>query len=183
MLDSIMENRWYFILEGMLLVLLGALAIALPQLTTIGFGLFVGIFLLLAGCVMAFRAFKLKEEKGVFWPSIMAGTLSIIAGALMLRFLEQGIYILTLLLTIYLSFEGVSKIFLSYTLKPLKSWGYVLLSGIMTILLAAIIISGMPGIAEWTIGLLFGVHLLVSGFSMISIGIELEKTMHKKMGI
>jgi uncharacterized membrane protein HdeD (DUF308 family) len=51
--------------------------------------------------------------------------------------------------------------------QVLRSWVWVLLTGIANVILALIIWAGFPGTAEWVLGLLFGINLLLWGFSLV----------------
>jgi len=175
MIEKMKENRWLFFFEGFLFILLGFVAIILPQLATFSLGITFGLILLISSLMLAYKAFKFRKEKDIFWSSLLSGVVSFLAGMLMFKYFGAGIYILTTLLVIYLSFEGLSKIILSVMLKPLTNSFMLMLSGIITLLLAMIIMAGLPGTATIVLGLLFGVHLLVSGFSMISLAFGFGK--------
>jgi uncharacterized membrane protein HdeD (DUF308 family) len=57
-----------------------------------------------------------------------------------------------------------------------KAWGWVLLSGIVDIVLAVIIISGMPGTAIWVLGLLVGINLLMMGISIVMVALAVRRS-------
>jgi uncharacterized membrane protein HdeD (DUF308 family) len=44
-----------------------------------------------------------------------------------------------------------------------ERWSWLLLSGVMDLLIAFIIVAGLPGSAEWAIGLLVGINLVLGG--------------------
>jgi uncharacterized membrane protein HdeD (DUF308 family) len=56
-----------------------------------------------------------------------------------------------------------------------ERWSWLLVAGIMDLLIAAIIISGLPGSAEWAIGLLVGINLLFGGASLIGMALAVRK--------
>jgi uncharacterized membrane protein HdeD (DUF308 family) len=80
-----------------------------------------------------------------------------------------GVLTLTLAVAIYyFGAQGVTQIITAIAQRSvLRSWVWVVLGGVVNILLAAIIISGWPGTAEWTLGLLFGISLLMWGLSLV----------------
>jgi len=177
MFEQLRKEKGIFYFEGALFIILGILAIVLPQIMTVSLGIMAGVFLVLAGIVMFFRGLRLKT-RGIFWSSTLAGIVSLIIGVLILMNLTAGIYALTLLLIAFLCFEGIFKIILANILKPAANWGYMLFSGITALVLAFLIVIGLPATAFWALGLIFGVYLLVAGFSMIAFGIGLGKTTH-----
>jgi uncharacterized membrane protein HdeD (DUF308 family) len=50
-------------------------------------------------------------------------------------------------------------------------WSWLLVAGLMDIFIAFIIIAGLPGSAEWAIGLLAGVNLLFGGATLIGMAL------------
>jgi uncharacterized membrane protein HdeD (DUF308 family) len=78
-----------------------------------------------------------------------------------------GILSLTLVVAAYFAAQGVVQIITALTHRhAIPSWIWMLFSGVVNIVLAALIFSGWPGTAEWTLGLLFGINLLVWGLSL-----------------
>jgi uncharacterized membrane protein HdeD (DUF308 family) len=51
-------------------------------------------------------------------------------------------------------------------------WGWMLASGIIDLILAAIIIAGLPGTAAWALGLLVGINLLIGGAALIGMALH-----------
>ena len=52
------------------------------------------------------------------------------------------------------------------------SWGWMLVSGLADLALAAIIIMGWPGSITWILGLLVGINLLTSGWAIVMVALE-----------
>ncbi len=175
MLESIKQKGWLFILEGIILTLMGIIAISIPQIMTISISLVIAIMLLVTGIIEFYRAFVVKEEKEISWPFSLTGLLRILAGILMFKYLNIGAYVITILMILYFSFIGFSKIIVSIILKSIKYSKFLLISGVISICFALFIMIGLPTISEWLIGLLFGIHLLTSGFAMIALGIGVKK--------
>ena len=51
-------------------------------------------------------------------------------------------------------------------------WGWMLVSGIIDLILAAIIWGGLPGTAEWALGLLVGINMVFGGSAMIAMALH-----------
>ena len=52
-----------------------------------------------------------------------------------------------------------------------RRWGWMLTAGVMDIIVAAIIVAGLPGSALWAIGLLVGINLLFGGATLIGVAL------------
>ncbi len=51
-------------------------------------------------------------------------------------------------------------------------WGWMLVSGIVDLFLAAIIFAGLPGTAAWAIGLLVGINMMFGGIALIMMALH-----------
>lgn len=166
-MENTVRDHWkLFLFEGIIFILLGILAIALPNFATLSVELFIGWLFLLGGIVQAYRVFQ-SRGRNDFWLSLISPILAIIVGLLLLAYPLTGILTLTFLLAIYFLIEGIAKIAVSLKLKPLKSWGWMLLSGLLSIALGAIIFAGWPGTAVWVLGLLVGINMLFFGWALV----------------
>jgi uncharacterized membrane protein HdeD (DUF308 family) len=80
--------------------------------------------------------------------------------------------------------EGIFQIVASLSYRDVfpDSWGWMLASGIIDLILAALIIKGWPSTASWALGLIVGVNLITSGAAVIMValaGRSLVKTLAK----
>lgn len=160
--------------EAILFILLGLIAIAAPQIFTFGVTLLIGAIFLAAGIVQIIHLFQINESQG-FWATLMSAILNLAIGALMLFFPLAGIFSLTYLLIAYFLIDGILKIYYSFNLKAYQRWGWVLFSGLLSLGLAALIYTGLPGSAVWVVGLLVGINMLFFGGSVLGLAFSLPK--------
>jgi uncharacterized membrane protein HdeD (DUF308 family) len=91
-----------------------------------------------------------------------------------------GVLTLTLALIIFFVVEGISAILLAIEhRRHLPSWGWILLSGLVDLLLAFLIWDGWPSSAGWAIGLLVGINMVFVGVSLIMTSIAARKIVPK----
>jgi uncharacterized membrane protein HdeD (DUF308 family) len=171
--QSVREHWVLFLIEGIVLVVLGILAIVVPPLATIAFTLFLGWLFLISGIVGLFTTFWARQAPG-FWWSLFSAVLAIAAGLVLLAWPVSGAVSLTLLLIVFFTIEGVLSIM--YALEHKKElsgrWGWMLASGIIDLVLAAIILIGLPGTAVWALGLLVGINMLFGGSALIAMALH-----------
>lgn len=168
-----MHDHWlWFVIEGVVLVILGALAIVVPPLATLGVTIFLGWLFLISGVVGLVMTFMTRGAPG-FWWSLVSGILGVIAGLVLLVYPLTGALSLTLVVTAFFIVEGVASIMYALEHRKVLSgrWGWMLASGIVDLILAAIILAGFPGTALWAIGLLVGINMLFGGASLIGLGL------------
>jgi uncharacterized membrane protein HdeD (DUF308 family) len=167
-MNTVHNNRGILIFEGVLFILLGLLAIGLPGLFTLGFELTIGWIFLIAGGVQIYRAIRARELPG-FGMALGSGVLSLLVGVLLIAYPLNGILTLTILLTIFFLLEGIIKIAMGFQMRPIHGWGWVIFSGVISLIMGGIIVSGWPQTAIWVIGLLVGINMLFYGFSLLSL--------------
>jgi uncharacterized membrane protein HdeD (DUF308 family) len=171
--QSIREHWVLFLIEGIVLVVLGILAIIVPPLATITFTLFLGWLFLISGIMGLITTFWARHSPG-FWWSLLSAVLAIAAGIVLLVWPISGAISLTLLLIVFFIIEGVLSIM--YALEHKKElsgrWGWMLASGIIDLILAAIILLGLPGTAAWALGLLVGINMLFGGSALIAMALH-----------
>ncbi|BAY32145.1 hypothetical protein NIES2107_40310 [Nostoc carneum NIES-2107] len=154
------------LLTGILLIVLGVIAIAVPTVSTIFAETWVAVILASAGFAKLFYAYNTRQSGGFLW-KLLLGVLYIATGIMLLIYPSTGIFTLTLLLGSFLLTEGVFELILAFKLRPQQNWTWVLGDGIITLVLGAMIWFQWPFDAPWVIGTLLGVSILFTGVSRL----------------
>ena len=174
---AVREHWKAFLFEGILLVVLGLAAMIVPPLASLAVAIFLGWMFLISGVVGLALTFWARQMPG-FWWSLISAALAVLAGLVLLARPVQGVLTLTIVISAYFLAEGVTTIMyaLEHRRELSERWSWMLFAGIVDILIAAMIISGLPGSAEWAIGLLVGINLLFGGASMIGMALAARKS-------
>jgi uncharacterized membrane protein HdeD (DUF308 family) len=173
MVTSLNEHWRLFLAEGIILVILGLAAIIIPPIATLAVELLFGWLFLISGIAGAITTFMMRQAPG-FWWSLVSAILSIAVGVVMLLWPLSGVLTLTLLLITFFIIEGAASIMFALEHKRELSgrWGWMLASGIVDLILAAIILAGLPGTAAWALGLLVGINLVFGGTALIGMALH-----------
>jgi len=165
-----------FLIEGIILVVLGLAAIILPPLASLAVTILLGWMLMISGIAGPALTFWARGMPG-FWWSLLSAVLAIGAGMILLVQPVQGTLTLTIVVGAYFLAEGVATIMyaLEHRRELSERWSWLLVAGILDILIAGMIITGLPGSAEWAIGLLVGINLLFGGATMIGMALAARK--------
>jgi len=167
---SVFHDHWrLFLLEGIVLVLLGMLAIAVPPLASLAATVFLGWLLLISGLMGLISTLRARHAPGFGW-SLLSALLGLAAGLILLLWPASGTLSLTTVLIAFLFVEGIASIF--YAVEHRRGttgrWGWMLSSGIIDVVLAVILLLGLPGTAFWALGALLGINLLFGGGALIA---------------
>jgi len=121
----IRENSRTLKIEGIVLLILGVLAIILPTLFTLGIEVLIGILLVVGGAVSIYRSYTLKGLPGSTM-SLGMGILSVIVGVLFLGYPLHGMVALTVMLGVLFLIKGVAEISIALQHRHWVAWGWIL---------------------------------------------------------
>ncbi len=174
---AVREHWKAFLIEGILLVVFGLAAIIVPPLASLAVTILLGWLFLISGVAGLVLTFWARHMPG-FWWSLISAVLAVVAGVILLARPVQGTLTLTIVVGAYFLAEGVATIMyaLEHRRELSQRWSWLLVAGIMDLVIAAIIITGLPGSALWAIGLLVGINLLFGGASLIGMALAARKT-------
>ena len=164
-----------FLAEGIVLIVLGFIALLAPHFFTVAIVISLGWILLIGGTLLIIRALSLFRMPG-FGLWLFMGLLQFVIGYLFLTQPLEGILTLTMLMTLFFALEGVAKISFALMMRPLAHWGTVLFSGLTALFLALVVWMSWPGTAEWLLGLLFGINMLMGGWSLVTISLRFKNS-------
>jgi uncharacterized membrane protein HdeD (DUF308 family) len=171
---SALRENWYLLLiEGIILALLGAAAILVPQVATLAVTILLSWVFLISGIVGLITTFMMRQAPGFGW-SLFSAAVAIAAGITLIGWPVSGALSLTILLIAFFILEGIATIMYALEHKRELSgrWGLLLASGIVDLALAAIILAGLPGTAAWALGLLVGINMLMGGGALIGLALH-----------
>jgi len=169
-----LHQHWVlYLVEGVVLVVLGLIAVVIPPLATLTVTILLGWLFLVSGVMGLITTFWMRQAPG-FWWALVSAVLGIGVGALLLALPVSGAFSLTIVLVAFFIIEGVASIMFALDHKRELSgrWGWMLLSGIIDLVLGAMIFVGLPSTAVWAIGLLVGINMVFGGSALIAMALH-----------
>ncbi len=162
---------------GVLLVLAGLYALLYFGYATVAATYVLGALLLAGGVFYAVNAFSARKWTiGLF--DVLASVLYVIAGIVALRQPLVAAGVVTLILAVMYIFQGITRSVASVTLRP-PQWGWMLFNGLVTLFLGFIIFAQWPASSLWLLGVLVGIDMLLSGWTMIISGMAIHRLTSK----
>jgi len=168
------ERTGWMMIWGIVMLICGIAAIALPWASGIGVVIVVAWVLLFAAVSHLVFAFHTHGVGGVLWQILLALIYGA-AGVFMLRNPLAGLVTLTLVLAIFLLIEAALETALYFQVRGKVNAGWILFDAIVTLILAILIWSQWPSSALWFIGTIIGVSLIFSGISRISLASAMRR--------
>lgn len=153
---------------GIFVVIMGMLAIAAPQVSGLAVTAIVATVLVVSGIAQTIFAFGAPTfGRGLL--ALLFGAITAVAGACIFANPMFGLTTLTILVIAYFVVDGIYHLVAYFQLKR-AGRGWLLLGGLVSLVLAAMLYADFPSSSEWAIGLLVGIRLLMNGWTMIMLG-------------
>jgi uncharacterized membrane protein HdeD (DUF308 family) len=171
------NHSTWFIVYGVLLVLLGVVAILAPGLATLAVGLTVGWLLLLGGAFGLVAVISSGRAAPGFWWNLITAIICALAGLSLLTQPLVGVLTLTVILAAYLLASGITQMIqaFQYRSEIPNAWTWMLISGLVNVALGLIIVFGLPGTAIWVLGLLVGINLVMTGAAIVAAAVAVRR--------
>ncbi len=157
------EHKSKYILQSVIFIIAGVLAAAFPATTALNVELIVGAILLLTGTFQLVLTLKSKMH----WWSLLSGCASIVIGGIMLWQPLPVLLAFVTLMAIFMTVEGLLELLLAFQFRPVRHWGWMLFSGVTTLVLAAILWIGFPVFDVLYLGWVIAINLIFYGISLL----------------
>lgn len=174
-LESLRENRLWFLILGIAMVVIGTFAIGwscIATVTVTATWLF-GFLLLGSGIAEIVHSFWVGRWSGML-VHLLIGVLYTLVGFLVIDQPANAAVQVTLLIAIFLMVGGIFRIVLSVS-ERFNGWGWVLLNGAVTFMLGLMIYKQWPASSLWVIGLFIGIDLIFNGWAWIGLWLGLRR--------
>jgi len=166
---SVLSVNWgLYMGAGILLMLLGAVAILIPAIASWGVTIFIG-WILLFGAVFLFGTAFSFRDAGRLVARLLWAVVTLIAGLYLLIDPGQGTKTLTLVLVIYFIAMGVFRLLVAARERGDAGAGWLAVNGALSLILGLFIMLDFPSSADWAIGLLVGIDFIFTGWVLIMI--------------
>ncbi len=163
--EMVRMNWGWGLAMGIIMILLGIFAVLYPIFTSASIVFLLGVVLVVAGIVQIVHAFSWQGWGKTVWHALV-GLVYGVVGLFLMFYPLAGLVTLAVLLAIYFIVSGLLRIILSISARHTQSWGWMLFSGIVSVILGIIVIVGFPVLTMVLVGLLIGIDLVVNGFAL-----------------
>jgi uncharacterized membrane protein HdeD (DUF308 family) len=161
------QSGWR-IVYGILLIVAGILAILMPEIAALSAALVLGWLLLIGGAVEIAYAIQTRALGHFGW-KLFSGLLDLVLGLAILVLPFAAVASLGLLIGAFLFVGGIARIALSFRARPMRGWGWILVDGILSIIIAILIAIGWPASSAVIIGVMVGIWFLSAGIWRIAL--------------
>jgi uncharacterized membrane protein HdeD (DUF308 family) len=165
--EQLKRTRRWLMVAGVLSLLGGIVAIALPNIASVATTIFVGWLLVFISALHTVDALSAREDRKRMALRLLLAALTFAAGLYLLVAPLEGTFTLTVMLVIWFVAIGCMRIAIG-----VAGWGapgarWLALGGVLSLVLGLLIAEQLPESAAWALGLLVGIDMLFSGVQLI----------------
>ena len=179
-LEEFRRNTIWFLVLGVILVILGFIAVGRAVSVTLTSIYFFGWLLVIGGIVEAAQAFWQRQWGGLFF-HLLSGVLYVVVGFMVLGNPAAGATVLTLIIALFFLIAGAFRIIVALTMR-FPEWHWLLLNGAITLLLGLLIWKQWPSSALWVIGLFIGIELIFTGSAWVMLSLAARRLLSQTEG-
>ena len=172
-LHELRKNWGWFVVLGILLILVGCIALSATAITTFASVFFFGCLLFATGIMEAMSIFFVRNWNGYFLHLLM-GILDVVVGLAIVAHPAEAAVTLTLIIAAFFVVGGIYRLVSAITLR-FPHWGFAALSGLVTLLLGGMLWAQWPVSGFWFIGMCIGIDLVFRGAAWVSLGLRLRQ--------
>lgn len=163
---------WIYIVMGVIALIGGAMAFANPMAASVAVVQIVAAVFLIMGVMQVWSSF---QAPGFSWGDMLFGVLQVLVGVVLFTDLTGGMISLTVMVAVLILLEGLFLTWLGWQMRPVGPWVWVLLSGVVSLVLAVMILTGLPQSAASILGLLLGIDLVSNGVWLVMLGMAVRR--------
>lgn len=170
-----LRSSWIWLaIFGVISLIAGILALANPFAASLAATLLAGWVFVAMGVMQIIQSFQVRGWSGFLW-ALLFGVLALLVGLSLVFDPLAGMISLTLLVAILFLVTGAIKIMYAFSLRPVSGWLWVLLSGVVSVVLAIMIFADFPWAAAAVLGILLGVELISNGVLFLFVALGLRR--------
>ncbi|NPA75899.1 MAG: hypothetical protein GXO25_07475 [Euryarchaeota archaeon] len=149
---------------GLILLILGIIGIIFPVFATWMVVWLIAFLLIIGGFALVFGTAYVDRKNFGGW---ILGLILLIFGFAMLFYPYFGAVAMTTIMGIFFIIAGIGSIIFAFAVREYRGWWLPIISGVISLILAALIFVGWPESSKWIIGLFVGIDLLLQGISLM----------------
>jgi uncharacterized membrane protein HdeD (DUF308 family) len=165
-LEQVRKNRGWFLALGILMILIGSVAIGEAFILTVFSMRMLAWLMIFAGVSAVLHASSKQRGWSGFFFDLLTGILYVVGGIMILGNPKATALVFTLIIAFVLIFEGLSRIAAAISVRA-PNWGWTMLHGVITLLLGFGIWRQWPLSGLWVIGLFVGISMILNGWSLV----------------
>ena len=172
-IESTSANR--FLLFGIVVLLIGLIAVIWPLMVEKGLLWIIGILMIVGGCTQAIKGIQSGERNDKSF-NLVAGLLFAVIGIVIIVCWFSLLAFFTLIIGILFLLQGVWTLMVALSARHAQGHLVTVLSGVLSIIIAILILARWPSSSEYAVGILFGINLIFCGAAMLALGSTLKNT-------
>lgn len=174
--DTLLRSWWMPAVRGIIAMLFGVTAIALPAVTLVMLAVLFSAFALLAGAVWMFGAVRHRRSDQRWWILLLLGAVSIVAGVIAALHPSLTTIALIVLIGANALVTGILDIVVAVRLRrQIKGEWLLVLTGVVSVLFGLLVLLFPLGAGALALAWMIGIYALLTGAMLVALSIQLRR--------
>ena len=166
-----LQQKWGWLLAlGISFILLGTIGLGMTFALTMASMLFFGFLMLFGGAFQLVQSLQCKGWKSIVL-HILAAVAYVIGGVIIINNPMVASALVTMMIAAIFMMVGIMRIVMAFQLKSVKGWWLPLISGLLSVIFGAMIMTAWPVSGMWIIGLLIAIDLIIHGWGYVALAL------------
>ena len=161
-----MKRSIWTLIMGLLMIAAGVLALIHPFPASLAVVVFAAWSFMILGVLQLISAFRDAQGGNRIWLILLALVMIWIGFVLRGNPLE-GLVTLTIVVALSFVASGIAKLVVGWSLRSVGLGGWVMLSGLLSVVLGVMFMGNILGAAPWVLGFLLGIELISDGVAAL----------------
>ncbi len=157
--------------SGILLIALGVLGIFVPQLLSLFVEGFLAAMMLIGGAVSAYHTYYFNRAGITDW---LKPLILLVGGLLLLVYPSSGVAAIILMVSFYFFTDAFASFAMSHERYPAPGWLWMALNGVLSALLAFLVLLGWPESSLMYLGIFIAISLIFDGWVLFMLSRVLD---------
>ena len=179
-LNELKQSSGALMGAGVIAIIIGILAIALPQVASVSIAVLVGILVIVLAVAWLMAAFQSGSGAGWKITGGILGILLLIGGFWILFNPISATVGLTAVIAIVFIVMGVVRLGTAITHRGGEGAWLVGFGGVLAIIIGVLIAASWPESSAWAIGLLVGIQFLFDGIGLVMVASAMKSALKGK---
>lgn len=174
LIERLKDNQKMLFWTSILSILVGALCVIFPVMTTWTLATMVGFLMIFTGITAFIGAFSISST-GHFFGALAISLLKTISGIIIVSQPMVGALVMTIMLSALFIVDGATEMALAFEIRPQSGWGWLAISSLVSVVAGVIIATSLAVSSLWLVGFIFGLNALSTGFAFMMIERQMKK--------
>jgi len=165
--EGIKKNWWVMLVNGLLAILFGGLAVFATEALLLSISMYFGLLILIGGVLLLIGAYDKQRKQANYSLMFTEGVISVLLGILIMVFPGQTLKLFFVFIGIWALLLGLFKIYVAIVLRKMKEFRWLLVIGGIVLFGIGLLLLLDPNYVAGTVLKIVGAIFIILGMLLV----------------